>query len=221
MRRNDIIDYIHVINYFGCNAFLKALLGLIKPLSGSLMILGNAPCNGNQHIGYMPQIHARHSIMRLTGRAFITSSINSTRFGLPIILAQQKNEIETVLHWVEAESYADRPFYQLSGGERQRIYLAQSLLGQPKILLLDEPLSGLDPHYQETFIQLLCNIQKKINSTILFTAHDPNPLLSTMDRVLYFANKKIALFTWLPIPISPFFPTLHRSTDLCYLAVEN
>jgi zinc/manganese transport system ATP-binding protein len=78
----------------------------------------------------------------------------------------------------------------LSGGERQRIYLAQSLLQNPRILLLDEPLSNLDPQYQDTFIRILSDIQKKYEVTILFTAHDPNPLLQVMSRVLFFARGK-------------------------------
>ncbi|MDQ2994057.1 MAG: ABC transporter ATP-binding protein, partial [Pseudomonadota bacterium] len=88
---------------------------------------------------------------------------------------------------------ADRPFQQLSGGERQRIYLAPALLGTPRILLLDEPLLNLDPHYQERFISLLHDLQKTLNVTIIFTAHDPNPLLPVMSRVLFFARGKTVL----------------------------
>ena len=90
---------------------------------------------------------------------------------------------------VKAIDYADRPLHQLSG-ERQRIYLAQALLDSPSLLLLDEPLANLDPNIQEVFIHLLQEVQRELNVTILFTAHDPNPLLPVMSRVLFFAKGK-------------------------------
>ncbi len=67
------------------------------------------------------------------------------------------------------------------------------MLGRPSILLLDEPLSNLDPKYQDIFIVLLNEIQRNLNVTILFTAHDPNPLLHIMNRVLFVANGKAAI----------------------------
>lgn len=188
------------IGIFGANGsgkttFLKALLGLVQPAEGHILIFGQKPQHGNKNVGYMPQLRSNDYVKNLTCETIIASSLNSTKLGLPLISRQQKKDIREVLRWVEASDYADRPFSQLSGGERQRVYLAQALLSRPSVLLLDEPLSGLDLRYQETFISVLCTIQKKLNSTILFTAHDPNPLLGIMDRVLYFANKKAALGT--------------------------
>lgn len=177
-------------NGSGKSTFLRALLGLIKPLSGTIFVFGSKPKSGCEKIGYMPQIRNHASVANLTSRSLMELSFQGVRYGLPIISKQNKAEIQRILELVEAQSYVDRPFRQLSGGERQRIYLAQALLGKPRILLLDEPLSSLDPHYQDTFISLLCDIQQKLKVTILFTAHDPNPLLKVMNRVLYFAYGK-------------------------------
>jgi len=89
---------------------------------------------------------------------------------------------------VGATSYADRPFTQLSGGERQRVMLAQALLGAPKILVLDEPLAGLDPRNQALLIDCVADVQKRTGAAVLFVAHDMNPLLHVMDRVFYIAG---------------------------------
>jgi zinc/manganese transport system ATP-binding protein len=180
-------------NGSGKSTFLRALLGLIKPLSGQISILGKTPTRGNCDIGYMPQMRSHISITNLTSRALLEAACDGLCLGTPIVSKEMKAKIQQLLEMVGATAYADRTFKQLSGGEKQRIYLAQALLGDPAILLLDEPLSNLDPKYQDIFIVLLNNIQKNLNVTILFTAHDPNPLLNIMSRVLFFANGKAAL----------------------------
>jgi zinc/manganese transport system ATP-binding protein len=186
------------IGIFGANGsgkttFLRTLLGLQPPRSGQLTILGEKPRHGNHRMGYMPQAQRRESTLNLTGRTLMMAAIKSTQFGIPLLSKKDLNSVQQVLFLVEATDFADRPLCELSGGERQRIYLAQALLGNPSILLLDEPLAGLDPKYQEMFIHLLSNVQKKLQATVLFTAHDPNPLLKIMDRVLYFANHKVMI----------------------------
>ena len=180
-------------NGSGKTTFLRTLLGLLKPLNGQITILNSSPKLGNSAIGYMPQIRSHVSIANLTGRALLEAVYNGSGYGLPILSRSKKITIDSVIERVGASSYADRPFSQLSGGERQRVYLAQALLGSPKLLLLDEPLSNLDPKYQDVFIDLLSGVQKEFNMTILFTAHDPNPLLHVMNRILFFANGKSAI----------------------------
>lgn len=177
-------------NGSGKSTFLRALLGLIKPISGDIHVLNAKPYHGNTQIGYMPQMRSQTTVANLTSRALLEITYQGLALGLPLPSAQCKNEIERILSIVKANHYADRPFKQLSGGERQRIYLAQALLGNPCILLLDEPLSNLDPKYQDVFVVLLNEIRLSLNVTILFTAHDPNPLLHIMNRVLFFANGK-------------------------------
>lgn len=180
-------------NGSGKSTFLRALLGLIKPVTGELSVLGNTPQQGCLHIGYMPQMRHSPALTQLSSRAILEASIQSSRYGLPMTTKAKRERIETVLEMVNAKLYANRPLEQLSGGEKQRIYLAQALLDHPKILLLDEPLSNLDPHYQDVFIQLLYHIKQTLQVTILFTAHDPNPVLKVTNRVLYFAKGKCVI----------------------------
>lgn len=180
-------------NGSGKSTLLKVLLGLMKPISGEITVLNAIPTQGNPKIGYMPQMRSHHSVANLTSRALLNTTYDGLRYGLPILSASKKSDIQHILELVKATEYADRPFKQLSGGEKQRIYLAQALLSKPDILLLDEPLSNLDPRYQDVFISLLKEIQKNLNNTILFSAHDPNPLLPIMNRVLFIANGRAAI----------------------------
>ena len=138
-------------NGAGKSTFLKALLGLISPLSGELKVFEESPSGGNVRIGYMPQMRTPISTANLTSRALLQATVAGIHYGLPVLSNHQKNEVEKVLSLVNAEAFANRPFQQLSGGERQRIFLAQALLGQPEILLLDEPLSNLDTNHHIIF----------------------------------------------------------------------
>jgi zinc/manganese transport system ATP-binding protein len=182
-------------NGSGKSTFLRAILGLVKPVAGELRVLGKVPKNGNSQIGYMPQMRKYAAMVQFTSRALLTATWNGLKPGLSRVRPSEPHEVDRILELVKATVYADRPFHQLSGGEKQRIYLAQALLGEPPLLLLDEPLSNLDPKFQDVFMQLLADIQRNLKVTILFTAHDPNPLLKVMNRVLFFANGKAVIGT--------------------------
>jgi zinc/manganese transport system ATP-binding protein len=84
---------------------------------------------------------------------------------------------------------------ELSGGERQRLFIAQALVGKPKLLLLDEPLISLDPAYQRSIVELVRAISRERGIAVLFTAHEINPLLRAVDRVLYLGNGHAAIGT--------------------------
>jgi zinc/manganese transport system ATP-binding protein len=195
---NAEIQHGEFIGVFGPNGagkstFLKAILGLIKPQAGELTLFGQMIQQGNTSIGYLPQMRYQLPHTRFNGRAIIGFAKQGFRWGLPNLSRQDKKEINQVIDLVDATGYVDRPFYQLSGGERQRILLAQALLDNPKILLLDEPLANLDPKYQESLLDLVQRLSRQLTITVLFTAHDVNPLLGVMNRVLYLARGNAAL----------------------------
>ncbi len=92
-----------------------------------------------------------------------------------------------------ARGLAARPLSQLSGGERQRLLLAQALIGRPRLLLLDEPLMSLDPHHQNTVVALVRAVQTELRIAVLFSAHELNPLIGHLDRVLYLGGGHAAI----------------------------
>ncbi|MBN9219854.1 MAG: ABC transporter ATP-binding protein [Mesorhizobium sp.] len=180
-------------NGAGKTTMLRAILGLIKPLSGTISVLGKPPTRGNATIGYMPQ--ARRTLVHpgISGIDFVLSAAGGHRWGWPVASAIEKEAAWKALEAVGAGDLALRPLAELSGGERQRILIAQALIGDPMLLLLDEPLISLDAAHQRTIIDLVHAIGERLGIAVLFCSHEINPLLRAVDRVLYLGNAKAAI----------------------------
>lgn len=175
-------------NGAGKTTLVRAILGTLRPSAGFVEIFGAPPGKASHQIGYMPQGHYGLDLTALSARALLQAVWCGERWGIPWSSADAKKEVDRVLQLTLAEPYADRPFSVISGGERQRVMLAQALLGHPKILVLDEPLASLDPKNQALLIECIAEVQRLTKATVLFVAHDMNPLLRVMDRVLYMAG---------------------------------
>jgi zinc/manganese transport system ATP-binding protein len=180
-------------NGSGKTTLLQALLGLLRPAAGTIRVFGQPPSHGSAIAGYLPQRRSSPADLRLRGRDVVASASNGYRWGLPILGAEGRRQVAWALKTVEAEELAERPLHQLSGGEVQRLRLAQALLGEPKLLVLDEPLISLDPRYQRSVVDLVKRVQLALGMTVLFTAHEINPLLGAMDRVLYLGRGRAIL----------------------------
>jgi zinc/manganese transport system ATP-binding protein len=182
-------------NGSGKTTLIRALLGLIPCSSGEMTLFGEPVSRGSRLIGYMPQTMATSETLRLSVRAIIMAVQSGDRWGMPWHSALAAREIDEVLELVELSHLGEAPFHQLSGGEKQRVQLAQALLGKPRLLLLDEPLASLDPYHQQQLVDVIFNVKKTTGATILFIAHDINPLLQIIDRVWYLAGGRAALGT--------------------------
>ncbi len=102
-------------------------------------------------------------------------------------------DVSASLDAVGATEYADRPLGSLSGGEQQRLLLAQAVVGKPRVLLMDEPLSHLDVRNQIAMVQLISRVARARGLTVLLIAHDVNLLLPHIDLVLYIAHGRLAI----------------------------
>ena len=180
-------------NGSGKTTLMRAILGLLGPQAGAIAVLGQPVRRGNPAIGYMPQMRRATEGLRLSGRDYVASAANGHRWGLPMPGAAARREVEWALEMVGASDLARRALAEISGGERQRLLLAQALLGRPPLLLLDEPLISLDPSYQRIVVDLVRRLQRELKLAVLFSAHELNPLLSALDRVLYLGSGQAAL----------------------------
>ena len=171
-------------NGAGKTTLMRALLGLLPPREGRIEVLGEPVHRGNPAVGYLPQTRSA-APFRLSGRGFVAAALQGHRWGVPWFGASARHEVGRVLALVDGQALADRPLDQLSGGERQRLLLAQALLGSPRLLLLDEPLISLDPHRADAVVSLVRRVQQELGITVLFSAHELNPLLPALDQVLY------------------------------------
>lgn len=198
-------------NGAGKTTLLRALLGLVPPVRGSIRVLGAPVAFGNPAVGYMPQLRGTAAGMRVRGWDFVAGAVAGHRWGLPLLGRAERREVEDALALVGATELARRPLRDMSGGERQRLLLAQALLGQPKLLLLDEPLMSLDPHHQRGVVELVRGVQRRLGITVLFSAHELNPLLGAMDRVLYLGGGHAALGTVEEVITGPVLSRLYGS----------
>ncbi len=190
-------EFIGVLgpNGAGKTTLMRAILGLVPASHGAIRVLGRPAVRGNPAIGYMPQIRSAAGYLRLSGWDFVAGVVDGHRLGLPLPSKRVRIEVDRVLDLVGAGELARRPLLETSGGERQRLLLAQALVGRPRLLLLDEPLVNLDPHYQGDVVALARSLQAELGVTILFSAHELNPLLGALDRVLYLGRGQAALGT--------------------------
>jgi zinc/manganese transport system ATP-binding protein len=181
-------------NGAGKTTLFRLLLGLSRPVSGTLEVFGATPKRGNPRIGYVPQRRPIDDEIRLAAVELVRLGISGNRFGTgwPSRAAEERAQALQALRSVHAEALAQQPLGVLSGGELQRVFLAQALVGTPELLLLDEPLANLDIRREVELVHLVASVAKAQNVAVLLIAHDINPLLPVVDRLLYAVNGSVA-----------------------------
>ena len=182
-------------NGAGKTTLLRAVLGLVPPRTGAIRVLSEGPGTVDAALGYMPQTRSASLGSRLSGWDFVACVADGQRFGLPILDKALRFDVDRAIALVDATELSRRPLAELSGGERQRLLLAQALLGKPRLLLLDEPLLSLDLHHQKGIVKLVSALNRELKLTVLFSAHEINPLIGAIDRVLYLGNRQAAIGT--------------------------
>ena len=182
-------------NGAGKTTMMRAILGLLPAASGQIEVLGGPPRRGNAAIGYVPQSRRIPQHSGIIGSELLLSAHGGERWGIPWSSAADRKAVAAALDRVGATDLARRPVAELSGGERQRLFIAQALVGVPKLLLLDEPLISLDPARQRSIVELVRAVSRELGIAVLFTAHEINPLLRAVDRVLYLGGGHAAIGT--------------------------
>ncbi len=180
-------------NGAGKSTLLKVVLGLMKPISGSVSVLGQPAGRANARIGYVPQFRAIEAETTLRARDVVRFGLDGNRWGPGWPSRSREKRIDAVLDEVDGRELARAAMGELSGGERQRLLIAQALLSDPLLLLLDEPLASLDLGREQEIIALIRRICRSRGVAVLFVTHDVNPLMPDLDRVLYLANGRSAI----------------------------
>ena len=178
-------------NGVGKSTLIKTILGQIRVAAGEVRVLGRSPGAANHDIGYLPQRRAFDAGVRLRAVDLVRLGHDGDRWGLPWPGRRRRainEEVDRLVELVGAAGYAHRPIGELSGGEQQRILIAQALVRRPRLLLLDEPLDSLDLANQASVSALIAKICRDENLAVLLVAHDVNPILSYLDRVIYLGH---------------------------------
>lgn len=178
-------------NGVGKTTLVKVLLGLIPVAEGQVRVLGQPPRRANHKIGYLPQRRILDTSLRIRGTDIVRLGLDGDRWGIPLPFGTRHRDaasrVARVIELVGASGYADRPIGECSGGEQQRLLIAQALIRRPQLLLLDEPLDSLDLPSQTATAALISRICGSEGVTVVMVAHDVNPILPYLDRVVYMA----------------------------------
>jgi zinc/manganese transport system ATP-binding protein len=176
-------------NGAGKTTLLRVILGLQRPSSGTVV----AP-RSRRHsaVGYVPQKVLLDSDLPMRARDLVALGIDGNRFGMPLPSKRRSEAVREMLRAVDAERFADARVGTLSGGEQQRVLIAHALISRPRLLLLDEPLANLDLRSGQEIVSLLARIAGEHQIAVLMSAHEMNPLLPVMDRVVYLAGGRAA-----------------------------
>ncbi|GLZ32877.1 ABC transporter ATP-binding protein [Lentzea sp. NBRC 105346] len=176
-------------NGSGKTSLMRVLLGL-QPLSaGEVHIKG-----GNRRIGYIPQQRAVDHSLTLRGRDLVGFGLDGHEWGTGLRGRRARRaKVDEALEAVGATAYASKPIGLLSGGEQQRLRVAQALVGDPEVLLCDEPLLSLDLAHQRSVSDLIDARRRSADTAVLFVTHEINPVLPLVDRVLYLVDGRFRI----------------------------
>lgn len=179
-------------NGAGKTTLLRVILGLLAPSGGRVHLAEGIRAKRNVLVGYVPQKVVLEPDMPLRARDLVGLGIDGHRFGVARPTAARRRAVDEMLASVDATAFADARVGNLSGGEQQRVMIAHALIGRPRLLLLDEPLANLDIRSAQEVVALLARIATEQQIAVFLSAHDMNPLLPFMDRVVYLAGGRAA-----------------------------
>jgi zinc/manganese transport system ATP-binding protein len=185
-------------NGSGKTSLLRVLLGVQPLTAGTAEVEGRPTRRGSSRLGYVPQQKTLDPQLPLRGRDLVALGLDGHRWGFStrgVARRKRRQRVAAALEAVGAAGYADVPVGRLSGGEQQRLRVAQALVGDPSVLLCDEPLLSLDLAQQRAVASLIDARRREHGTTVLFVTHEINPILPFVDRVLYLVDGRFRIGT--------------------------
>ena len=174
-------------NGAGKTTLFRVILGLTSASAGEVLIAGRPRSRRNPLIGYVPQKFSLDPDAPLRARDLVALGVDGHKFG-PVRPSRERRAIvDEMLDAVGGREFADTRVGLLSGGEQQRVLIAHALASRPRLLLLDEPLANLDLRSASEVVALVAGIAREQRLAVLISAHEINPLLPVMDRIVYLA----------------------------------
>ncbi|WP_373865302.1 metal ABC transporter ATP-binding protein [Nocardia shimofusensis] len=199
-------------NGSGKTSMLKVLLGQLALRAGTAEIVGAPARTGNADIGYIPQQKTIDAGVQLRGVDLVGLGVDGHRWGLGLRgRGERKRKVAEAVAAVGAQHYAHAPLELMSGGEQQRLRVAQALVGDPKVLLCDEPLLSLDMANQRLVAELIDRRRRTHDTAVVFVTHEINPILPLVDRVLYLVNGEFRIGTPDEVMTSEVLSELYRT----------
>jgi zinc/manganese transport system ATP-binding protein len=180
-------------NGAGKTTVLRIVMGLQAPDRGRVLVDGRPLARRKRSVGYVPQQVVVDPDAPLRARDLVALGLDGERLGPRLPSRRNRDRVEQVLDAVDAGHFADARVGTLSGGEQQRVLIAHALISRPRLLLMDEPLANLDIRSGQEIVDLLARIRTEQGVAVLMSAHDMNPLLPVLDRIVYVAGGRVAV----------------------------
>ena len=183
-------DYLCIVgeNVAGKSTLLKGILGLKKPNEGEI-ILGDGL--KRQDIGYLPQqTEAQKDFPASVYEVVESGCLNKLSF-VPFYRKEDKKRVEEALRFLNIENLRKSCYRELSGGQQQRVLLARALCAGSKLLILDEPVAGLDPKAQTELYDLIDRLNQELKITIIMVSHDVKEIVQRAKHILHLAHKQL------------------------------
>lgn len=187
-------DYLYIVgeNGSGKSTLMKCILGLEKVVSGSIVYGDNLK---QKEIGYLPQqTFIQRDFPATVQEIVLSGCLNQLGFR-PFFGKKEKQRAEEAMKKLEITDLAKRSYPELSGGQQQRVLLARALCATGKVLLLDEPVAGLDPYAQEQLYTLIYKINKEEKITIIMVSHDLEAAKKYATHILHIGKEKSVFCT--------------------------
>ncbi len=192
-------EYVGVVgpNGGGKTTLLRIIVGLLEPEHGAMLVFGQAPNKARRdgRIGYVPQrIVQSDFAFPATVREMVSGGLTSRLSAGFRLTDAEKEAVDRALELTGTSSFGHRLVSDLSGGQRQRVFIARAIATKPKLLILDEPTTGVDVPSREAFYALLKDLHRTTGITILFVSHDTDVMTTQVDTVLCL-NQKLVCHT--------------------------
>ncbi len=174
-------------NGTGKSTLIKTILGLIPPISGTVYVLGcpaSHVCEHRKRIGYVPQMNEIDPMFPATALDIVLTGIFPK---LGLFKRPSRKHVELALKLLDEVGLSDKAdavFKELSGGQKRRVLIARALMGNPEILIFDEPTAGVDVASEEQLVKLITKLHSDNGLTTLFVTHNVNPILDHIDKVI-------------------------------------
>ena len=179
-------------NGAGKTTLLRIVMGLRNPDAGAVLVCGKPLARRGRQVGYVPQKIQIEPDAPLRARDLVALGLDGEKLGPRPPSRARRERVDEMLAAVDATRFADERVGTLSGGEQQRVLIAHALIGRPKLLLMDEPLANLDIRSGQEIVEQVSRVAKEQGVAVLLSAHDINPLLPVMDKVVYLAEGRAA-----------------------------
>lgn len=178
-------EYLCIIGRNGCGktTFLRGLAGVLRPKSGKIELCDNLRRN---QIGYLPQITIAQKDFPASVEEIVLSAFQGKSLLLPFYGKALHKRANECLELTRTENLRKESFRELSGGQKQRVLLARALCAAERLLLLDEPVTGLDPESSQNMYNIIKDLHENKNMTIVMVTHDIEAAHSNATRILNF-----------------------------------